>query len=386
MFGFKTTRKDETIIDILIQNKAKELHILELAMEIGIELIAKTFSKCEIKVIRKIDGKLKEVKDENYYRLNIKPNKNETGTTFWKKAIHKLFHEEEVLIVTLADESMYIANNYTKSADVINGLIFSNVEIESNNNTYRLDRNFSIDECLFFKNYSDKAKTLLCSFQEMYAKLLGVTISSYARNNALKLKATVPGTMSFMKDGEPVTKNQYFEGVKKQLNSEELEILLSSNGLEYDSLNMGNQQKAEDIGKMIDKAIEITAFCLDIPIDVFFGKTTEKSNAQNDFITFSIDPLKEVIEDTLNATYMDKEDYLNGWRFFVDTTRIMHRDILDAANHMDKLFAQGFSHNEICELIGKVPVDEDWAYERYVTKNYEKGGGINEKILSNNEE
>lgn len=43
------------------------------------------------------------------------------------------------------------------------------------------------------------------------------------------------------------------------------------------------------------------------------------------------------------------------------------------ATSLDKLFAiAGYSINDVLEELGKNPINEDWANERYITKNYQK--------------
>ncbi len=46
-------------------------------------------------------------------------------------------------------------------------------------------------------------------------------------------------------------------------------------------------------------------------------------------------------------------------------------DILESSTSMDKLFSNGYSHNEINEFIGLPRIDEEWADEHYITKNYQ---------------
>ena len=61
-----------------------------------------------------------------------------------------------------------------------------------------------------------------------------------------------------------------------------------------------------------------------------------------------------------------------------------HLDILESATSMDKLFSNGYSHNEINEFIGLPKIDEEWAGKHYITKNYQnaeialEGGDGNE--------
>ncbi|MGR5868117.1 hypothetical protein ACT7C5_09785 [Bacillus pacificus] len=48
-------------------------------------------------------------------------------------------------------------------------------------------------------------------------------------------------------------------------------------------------------------------------------------------------------------------------------------DLTKFANSVDKLFAVGgMSINDVLERLGKEQINEDWANERYVTKNYEE--------------
>ena len=129
---------------------------------------------------------------------------------------------------------------------------------------------------------------------------------------------------------------------------------------------------------------ETVAFVFDIPIDVFMGKTTEKSNAMNDFITFAVSDVVEIINDSLNAKWVTKEEYLQGEKIEIDQSSFKHVDILDVATNLDKLYSNGFSHNDLRSFVGLPQLDEDWANEHNVTKNYapiQEGGEIDESIL-----
>ena len=59
-------------LDNLIFVKNKQLEIKRHAIEHAIDLIAKTISKSEIKVYRRKNGKIQSVKNEEYYKLNVK--------------------------------------------------------------------------------------------------------------------------------------------------------------------------------------------------------------------------------------------------------------------------------------------------------------------------
>ena len=113
-----------------------------------------------------------------------------------------------------------------------------------------------------------------------------------------------------------------------------------------------------------------------IPLDIFYGNKTDKSTSTTDFITFGVLPHLQIFEDGLNSKIIEKEAYLNGEHIKVNRFNMQHRDILDSAINMDKLFADGYSHNEINEIVGLSQIDEPWADEHYITKNYENVNSI----------
>jgi hypothetical protein len=77
---------------------------------------------------------------------------------------------------------------------------------------------------------------------------------------------------------------------------------------------------------------------------------------------------------------MSKGNYLK-----IDTKQIKHVDLLSVSTAVDKLIGSGaFCINDIRVVCGEQIIDEPWAWQHYVTKNYEaieaaltllKGGG-----------
>ena len=85
---------------------------------------------------------------------------------------------------------------------------------------------------------------------------------------------------------------------------------------------------------------------------------------------------RRMIEDNLNAKLILKDNYLKGEKFVINKLNIKHFDIFDVAGPIDKLSANGFSHNDNRSFLGLPTVAEDWANEHRFTKNYAelKGG------------
>ena len=86
------------------------------------------------------------------------------------------------------------------------------------------------------------------------------------------------------------------------------------------------------------------------------------------------------IEDAINDAFVGCKDYCDGERIQFNKYAIFHKDIIDSANGIDKLVSSTFSRNEINEFINLPHIDEDWADEHNLTKNYGNvKGGVNDE-------
>ena len=55
----------------------------------------------------------------------------------------------------------------------------------------------------------------------------------------------------------------------------------------------------------------------------------------------------------------------------IDTGNIKHIDVIGKAAAIDKLIASGvYCVNEIRIMLGQPVIDETWAWEHFITKNY----------------
>lgn len=371
-----STKDDKKTLDFLLQHKATRLHISELAIEKAKTMIAQMIAKSEIQVYRNKKGKIVQTVDDVYYKLNVKPNDNYVASDFWFEVLDKMFDEDEALVVIL-NNKMYLADSYQKSEDVLYPKYYSDVVVDG----YRLEKEFNTNEVMLFPNQNKKIRKLIRAFNRGYAEMLDIALKSYKRTNLMKYSLDID-TLPDIYDKEtkkPITDNDYSEKIKKQLDSEELEVILAGRGINLNELGSASGGKnADDLAKITEQIFRVTAWAFNIPENVFLGKLTEKSNAVNDMITFAISPICEVWNDVFNSTIPTIEEYKRGEKILINQTRFKHVDILDASYNADKLFAQGFTHDEISKFLGLEPTGEAWANKRFVTKNYsevlEKGG------------
>ena len=110
---------------------------------------------------------------------------------------------------------------------------------------------------------------------------------------------------------------------------------------------------------------------------MFNGNITEKSDATNEFITYAVSPVAEVINDTLTAYVVGEQDYCDKTeKVLVWLARFKHVDVVDSAVNLDKLRGIGFNFDEILEMVGYPALYTEFSQARALTKNYgEEGNG-----------
>lgn len=92
----------------------------------------------------------------------------------------------------------------------------------------------------------------------------------------------------------------------------------------------------------------------------FKGNITEKSDATNEFITYAVSPVAEVINDTLTAYVVGEDDYCSkNEKVMVWLARFKHVDVVDSAVNLDKLRGIGSISTK----------SEGWSDIRYSIQN-----------------
>ena len=103
MFEFLKQNKDGTFQDLIeiASVNMEKIQTARMAVEKAKNMIAKAIAKSEIVLLDKQHNRRF---DEQYYRLNVRPNDNQTGTDFWYQVVYTMLSEGEALIVRLNDK------------------------------------------------------------------------------------------------------------------------------------------------------------------------------------------------------------------------------------------------------------------------------------------
>ena len=108
-----------------------------------------------------------------------------------------------------------------------------------------------------------------------------------------------------------------------------------------------------------------------MPVSIANGNVQDTSKAIDEFLTFCIDPLIELLADEMCRKLYTRNQIVQGCYVKFDTKAIKHIDLLDVATAIDKLISSGFTCiNELRQVCGLDIIDEPWAWEFFMTKNY----------------
>lgn len=383
LFNQDRNNQLQSYFDVITVNSTK-LHLSKLAIEKAVGMIANAIAKSEI-VIRSPKGRRL---DKYYYRLNVRPNDNETGTDFWKRVVYKMLTEERCRICRTEAGKYYIVSSCTESNDVFLPKKYTNVNVECDGSVFSMNKTFTADDMLDLKYENTKIRMYLNNVVNLYDQTLTAVNNMKLLANTPKFKFKIDTAVSIREkkpDGtvKEVTKDDFQKRIKSLLESDDLSIIKMSQGMDLDQLKIETNTTSEDITKMAKEINSQCAMAFDIPDAVYMGNITEKSDATNEFITYAVSPPAEVINDSLNAKLVGEADYVKGERIFIWLARFKHVDVVDSASSLDKLRGIGFSYDEIREMVGYDPLNTEFSKARALTKNYqsenEKGGDLVEE-------
>lgn len=377
-FLFRDKGGEEKSIMELITVDIKKLALSKMAIEKAENMIAKAIAKSEFVVQRGNE----RVQDDIYWMLNIRPNPNETATDFWIRAVKKILREDECVICILKS-GIFIADSYNTDNSVTMPQVYKNITISANDKTMTLNKNFSANDIIHLRTKNRKIRGYLEKTLKLYNDTVSALCEAKKIAGSPKFALNMDGNQPIIRkrdaDGKEksLTIDEYKKDIKRLLESDDIEVLINSTGLKVEQMKITTDVSSEDIAKLAKEIFTECAFAYDIPKAVFLGEITEKADSTNEFITYAVSWIVEIINDSMNAKMVGKEDYLKGEKIWIDISQYKHIDIIQSAANLDKLRAIGFSFDEILKLVGWEPLNTEFSKERVVTKNYTNnlGGG-----------
>ena len=372
--------KDEVRLIEKISEESTKLAIEEFAINVAINLIAGCISKCEFKTY--LDNK--EVKEDEYYMWNIEPNKNQNSSEFIQEFIYKLLYRNEVLIVEVNNQ-LIIADSFYQNEYALIENVFENVTRKD----FTFNRKFKMSEVLYFKNSNKDLRSLVSNLNNGYRDLLDSAIGKYKRSGGRKGIAELD-TIAKGDEEQKRRVDELFEKKFKKYFESENAVLSIPKGVKYTEQNGEGSKKSTsdmvDVQNLIKEIFDRVGQGFKIPPALMRGDIADVDKVTNNFLTFGIDPIVDLINEEINRKRYGKA-ILKGSRLEIDTTCIKHIDIFSVAEKIDKLISTGmYSIDGLLEKVGEVPLGTEWSEKHWITKNYSdinqidlKGGEDNEQ-------
>lgn len=377
-FLFQDRNKEIQSLAEIIAVDMEKLNLSKLAIEKAIMMIAKAIAKSDILI--QTESKEKNKKE---YRLNVQPNDHECGTVFWTEVVKQLLTEQEALIIPL-NGKYYRATSWSQTNEVTLKRNYKDVMLSCGGENFTSFSTFQSDEVIHLRYDNARIRLYLQNVVGQFDKTMDsinamMQLSSQPRFK-LKLGTNALSFREKQADGtdKVMTKDQYVLKIKKLLTSDALEVLTEQENASVEQLQINTAVKAEELAKMALQINNEVANAFDIPEAVFNGNITEKSDATNEFITYAVSPVAEVINDTLTAYVVGEDDYCSkNEKVMVWLARFKHVDVVDSAVNLDKLRGIGFHLDEIRGMVGYPLLNTEFSTERALTKNYGGEGNSN---------
>lgn len=377
-FLFQDRNKEIQSLAEIIAVDMEKLNLSKLAIEKAIMMIAKAIAKSDILI--QTESKEKNKKE---YRLNVQPNDHECGTVFWTEVVKQLLTEQEALIIPL-NGKYYRATSWLHTNEVMLKRVYKDVMLSCGGENLTIFSTFQSDEVIHLRYDNARIRLYLQNVVGQFDKTMDsinamMQLSSQPRFK-LKLGTNALSFREKQADGtdKVMTKDQYVLKIKKLLTSDTLEVLTEQENASVEQLQINTTVKAEELAKMALQINNEVANAFDIPEAVFNGNITEKSDATNEFITYAVSPVAEVINDTLTAYVVGEDDYCSkNEKVMVWLARFKHVDVVDSAVNLDKLRGIGFHLDEIRGMVGYPLLNTEFSTERALTKNYGGEGNSN---------
>ena len=363
-------RKETIVIDdwsLFYKEDKHKTAYKRVAIESVISFIARIIIQSEFRIRNGNKKGKRYEKNKTYYKLNLKPNLNQTASTFWFKVIHKLIYDGECLVIVTREKDLLIADDYMRHEFAVKEDYFTNVLVGD----LEFNRTFTRSEVLFFEYGNEELSHLIDSLFYDYGDLIRRLFEGQLVKN--QIRATVDVSSQFAKNEDGIKKLQNFiNRTYNAIREKVIAIIPQQDGLKYEehSKQASSGYSVDEINKMTDGFLDQICHAVGLPPELVKGEMADIENMTRNAMKFCIDPILKIISDELNVRLIKQSDYLNGKTIFVK--RISYRDMFDVAVAADKLRASAIvDGHELRDELGLEYSDDSIHDEFILTKNYE---------------
>ena len=347
---------------------AEEYRVRELAFWVCVNLIANAVGRCEFRTF--LGGE--ERREEEYYLWNVEPNVNQNSTVFLHKLIARLYQDNEALIVPTrkrnGGDALAVADSWQQEG-----------EYPARQNEYKgvtvgqvqYDKTFYEKDVLHLTLNHCDIGPVIRGVYSAYVKLISAAMKNYTWTNGQHWKVHVSQLASGQAGWKEAFQKQIDAQIRPFLNSNSA-ILPELDGWSYENVDKGFEsgRDASHIRALVGDVFDFTANAFLIPPVLLRGQVEGVGDAHRRFLSQCIDPLMDQLAEEINRKRYGYEAWRNRSYMQIDTSAIEHFDLFGNAANIEKLIGSGYSYNDVQRAAGAREIDEPWANEHFITKNF----------------
>jgi len=372
LYDFLDKKVDKSKIQTVSGSLATSVHFREIALYIATSYIANTIGKCEFRTYK--NGK--EEKDWLHYTLNVNPNPNYSGNQFKNKLIYQYFYGDGALVIPKKSRDggkLYIADEF--HVDKSSGLsdwMYSGVKIDD----YADSQSYLARNVFYFQQDNKNVKELIDGLYVDYGELLSSAMRQFKELGDKKYKLSIDA----VKAGDKKFNEIYEDTIVKQLESflnNPKAVYPQFEGFNLEEINSGKKNStssggSSDVIDLRKESFEIVSQAIKIPMPLLQGNITNIQEIVRVYLAFCIEPIANMLGTELTRKSFKFKEWENGCYVKVDTSKINHYDIMEAAEKVDKLISSGTTNvDENRELLGMDLLNTEFSRAHFITKNYE---------------
>lgn len=367
IFSKNRVMTQEVSVEDLLR-AADECRARELAFDCCCNMIANALGRCEFRTF--IGGE--EVYGPEYWLWNFEPNVNQNSTAFLHKLVAMLYRDNEALIIPsrkrngsdalVVADSWYNPAKYPAQQREYKGVVVDDVSY---------DKTFRENDVLHITLHNTDIQPVLRGICASYHKLIESAQENYIFENGQHWKVHV----NQMAQGEEGWAEQFQAMMTAQmspfLNSSKA-VLPELDGYSYENTQQSkiSRRDGKSIRALYEDVITFTANAFGIPPVLLLGQVQGTQDAMSRFLTSCVDPLADQLQEEIIRKRYGFDAWQEGSYMRVDTSAINHFDIFANAPNIEKLIGSGYSYNDVQRAAGMPVIDEPWANEHYLTKNF----------------
>ncbi|UFU01330.1 phage portal protein [Radiobacillus kanasensis] len=346
----------------LLADTSKRIYMKRLALQICTNFLGRTISQSEFRIK---EGK-EYIRDELYYRLNVRPNKNMTASHFWQTVVYKLIHDNECLIIQSDDEDLLIADDFVHNQRAVYEDSFTNVVV----NDFEFKRAFPMNKVFYLKYHNEELQPLIDSMYDDYGELFGRILNGQKRKNQIRGTAKLDTNQSMTKENMERLQN-FINKMYTAFEEKDIAIVPEQKGFNYEEKNSSsNGQSVDEVNKVTNGFLDKLAMAIGIPPGLLHGEMADVEKLTKNYMVFCVNPFIKNIKDEGNYKFIKKKDYLEKNKR-IDIRRVSYQSIFDLATQVDKLRSSGVMNGqELRDELNLERVDDPIMEEYVITKNY----------------